>query len=181
MFLRSFSLRQIGAIALFATLTVATSALADPVKVGDLEITNAWARATPPGAHTAAAYLTVTNAGTTGDTLTAASAPIAGLTMLHKMEMQDGVMKMRMVDGGIAIAPGKTVTLDPNGLHVMMMDVTEPLKAGGTLPLTLTFAKAGTVTVTMPILPVGSKGPDAAAPAKMDDMSGMDMGKPKGN
>lgn len=174
------TLPRLGAIALTSLIVFAAPALADPVTVGDLEITHAWARATPPGAHTAAAYLTVTNTGAAGDTLTAASAPVAGMTMLHKMEMDNGVMKMRMVEGGIAIAPGKTVTLDPNGLHVMLMDMTAPLKAGGTLPLTLTFAKAGTVTLSLPVLPVGSKGP-AAAPKSMDAMPGMDMSKPQGN
>ncbi len=175
MFLRSC------ALALVAMLTVAAPALAEAVKVGDLEITNAWARATPPGAHTAAAYLTVKNTGAAADTLTAVETQAAGMVMLHKMEMDNGVMKMRVVDGGIAIAPGKTVTLAPDGLHIMLMDMTDPLKAGSTLEVKLTFAKAGTATVTMPVLPVGSKGPEAAAPAKTDDMSGMDMGKPKGN
>ena len=168
---------RFGAIALVAMLTAAAPVLADTVKVGDLEITNAWARATPPGAATGAAYLTVTNKGAAPDTLTAIDTPVAGIAMLHKMEMDNGVMKMRMVDGGIAIDPGKTVTLAPDGLHIMLMDMTEPLKAGGTLTLTVTFAKAGSATVTMPILPVGSKGPDA----KMDAMPGMDMSKPKGN
>jgi hypothetical protein len=158
-------------------LTAASPVLADTVKVGDLEITNAWARATPPGAATAAAYFTVTNRGAAADTLTAVETQAAGMAMLHKMEMDNGVMKMRMVEGGIAIDPGTTVTLGPNGLHVMLMDMTEPLKAGGTLQLTLTFAKAGSATVTMPVLPVGSKAPAA----KMDAMPGMDMNKPQGN
>jgi copper(I)-binding protein len=176
MFLRSC------AIALTALLTFASPALADsvkasePVKLGNLTIANAWARATPPGATTAAAYFTVTNTGTAADTLTGASAPMAGMTMLHKMEMTGSVMKMRMVDG-IAIPPGKSVTLAPDGFHVMMTGVTKPLKAGDTLPLTLTFAKAGAVTLTVPVLPVGSRGPDNRA-GKMDAMPGMDM---KGN
>jgi len=177
MLLRTFPLS--GAMALAAMLAAATPALADPVKVGDLEITNAWARATPPGATTAAAYLTVTNTGAGSDTLAAAATPAAGMTMLHQMEMQGGVMKMRMVEGGIAIAPGKTVTLAPNGLHVMMMSVKDPLKAGGTLPLTLTFAKAGTVTLTVPVLPVGSKGPETTTTT--ESMPGMDATAPKGN
>lgn len=180
MFLRSLPLP--GAIALVALLTAAAPALADTVKVGALEITNAWARATPPAAPTGGAYLTVTNTGTAADTLTEVETPLAGMTMLHRMEMKNGVMKMRAVDGGIAIAPGKSVTLTPDGLHIMMMSLKAPLKAGGTLPLTLTFARAGAVTLTLPILPVGSKGPaGTAAPARTDAMPGMDMNKPMGN
>lgn len=178
MFPRTFP--RLGAIALTSLIVFAAPALADSVKVGDLEITNAWARATPPGAATAAAYLTVTNRGAAADTLTAVETPVAGMAMLHKMEMDNGVMKMRMVEGGIAIDPGKTVTLAPNGLHIMLMDMKEPLKAGGTLQLTLTFAKAGSATLTLPVLPVGSKGPTAGA-ATTDAMPAMDMNKPKGN
>ena len=177
MFLRTFP--RLGAIALTSLIVFAAPALADPVKVGDIEITNAWARATPPGAATAAAYLTVTNTGTAADTLTSVETPVAGMAMLHKMEMDNGVMKMRMVDGGIALDPGKSATLAPNGLHIMLMDMNAPLKAGGTLSLTLTFAKAGNVTLTVPVLPVGSKGPTTGATT--GTMPGMDMSKPKGN
>jgi copper(I)-binding protein len=174
------------ALALIAALTFAAPALADPLKAGDLEITNAWARATPPGAHTAAAYFSIANTGTAADTLTGESSPIAGMAMLHRMEMENGVMKMRMVEGGLAIDPGKSVELTPNGLHIMLMDMTGALKAGDTMPLTLTFAKAGSVTLKVPILPVGSKGPQAGAPMTMDStsgdsMPGMDMNKPQGN
>lgn len=167
---------RFGATALTALLAFAVPAFADTVKVGDLEITNAWARATPPGAATGAAYFTVTNTGAAADTLTAAETPVAGMAMMHKMDVENGVMKMRMVDGGIVIAAGTTVTLAPNGLHVMLMDMTEPLKAGGTLQLKLTFAKAGSTTLTMPVLPVGSEGPEA----KIDAMPGMDTTKPQG-
>lgn len=175
MSLRSFRLP--GAIVLTSLIIFAAPALADTVKVGPLEITDAWARATPPAAPTGGAYLTVTNTGTP-DTLTGAETPAAGMTMLHKMEMKNGVMKMRAVDGGIAIDAGKSVTLAPDGLHIMMMNLKAPLKAGGTLPLTLTFAKAGAVTLALPILPVGSKGPQAT---KTNSISGMDMNKPMGN
>jgi len=169
------------ALAFSALVAIATPALADTIKVGDLEITNGWARATPPGATTAGAYFIVTNTGKAADTLTGISTPVAGMGMLHRMQMKNGIMTMRAVEGGIAIDPGKSVTLAPDGYHVMLMGLKQPLKAGGTLPLTLTFAKAASITLELPILPVGSKGPLAAQPATADAMPGMDMNKPMGN
>ncbi len=172
---RSFTL------ALAATLMLAAPALAaGRVTVGDLEISGAWTRATPPGAPTAGGYLTIANKGSAADTLTAVSTPLAKSSALHQMSMQNGVMSMRALGDGIAIPAGGSVTLAPDGLHIMFVTLKHSLKAGGTLPVTLTFAKAGSVTVDLPVLPLGSSGP---APAMgdmpgMSSMPGMDMSKP---
>ncbi|MFN7168084.1 MAG: copper chaperone PCu(A)C, partial [Pannonibacter sp.] len=86
-----------------------------------------------------------------------ASAPVTDRTELHEMAVIDGVMKMREMEGGIPVPAGATVELKPGGLHVMFMDIKQPLKEGETLPITLTFEKAGTVTVDMPIAKIGAK------------------------
>jgi copper(I)-binding protein len=149
---------------LIATIVVAllacvTPALSAPVSVGPLTIDGAWTRATPPGAPTAGGYLTITNTGNEADTLVAISTPAAGMSMAHAMETKDGVMTMHAVDGGVPIPAGATVTFAPNGLHLMFMGLTAALKRGETLPVTLTFAKAGAVDVAFPILALGAKGP----------------------
>ena len=161
------------ALALVATWLLAGPALAESVTVGDLAISDAWTRATPPGAPTAGGYLTITNKGSAPDTLTGASTPIAQAGELHLMAMKDGVMTMRAVEGGIAIPAGGSVTLAPDGFHIMFVTLKIPLKVGGTIPVTLTFAKAGSVTAAFQVLPIGSSGPTAA-------MQGMDMTKPQG-
>ena len=161
------------ALALAAMMLLSAPALAAPVAVDNLEISTPWTRATPPGAPTAGGYLTITNKGSAPDTLTAVSSPIAKASELHLMAMKDGVMTMRAVEGGIAIPAGGSVTLAPDGLHIMFVTLTQPLKAGGTLPVTLTFAAAGSVAIDMPVLPIGSSGPAAAMPS-------MDMIKPQG-
>ena len=153
------------ALALVAATLLAAPAFAHSVTLGSLELTDLWTRATPPGAPTAAGYLTITNKGSEADTLIAASSPEAANAGLHTMEMKDGVMTMRPVDGGIEIPAGGSVTLAPDGFHIMFVTLKEPLKEGGKLPVTLTFEKAGTVDTFLHIMAIGATG--------MGDMSTM--------
>ena len=146
------------ALALVAATLLAAPALAHSVPLGSLELTDLWTRATPPGAPTAAGYLTITNKGSEADTLIAASSPEAASGMLHVMELKDGVMTMRPVDGGIAIPAGGSVTLAPDGYHIMFVTLKDTLKEGGKLPVTLTFAKAGTVDTFLHIMAIGAAG-----------------------
>ena len=134
-------------------------------QTGDLQVTNAWARATPGGAQTAATYVTILSP--TGDRLTAAATPAAQKAELHSMTMDGNVMKMRDIDG-IDLPAGQAVTLKPGGYHIMLTGLAQPLTAGETFPLTLTFDKAGTREVTVTVQKVGSMGPGTAMP-------GMDM------
>ena len=157
----------------------ATSACAEDVKAGDLVISQEWARATPGGSKTGGGFLTIENKGSTPDKLIGASADVAGKVEVHEMKMDGGVMKMRPVEGGVAIDPGKTVKLAPGGYHLMMMNLKKPLKQGEKLPVTLQFEKAGKVSVTLDVEGVGAQGPAGASSGGMDmkkmDHSGMKM------
>src|SRR4029077_7294485 len=79
--------------------------------VGSIHVTAPWARATPKGASAGAAYLTITNNGTAPGRLSCAGSEAAAQCQIHTMTMDNGVMKMRSVTGGIEIKPGETVTL----------------------------------------------------------------------
>jgi periplasmic copper chaperone A len=157
----------------FAALALSfrSPARAEEVKAGDLVITEAWTRATPKGAKIGGGYLTIENKGTVSDRLIGGSADIAGSVQVHEMSMDDGVMKMRPLDKGLAIEPGKVVKLAPGGYHLMMMDLKSPLKQGDRLPITLEFEKAGKVQVSLEVAGVGAKGPAGG---------GMDMKKMPG-
>jgi copper(I)-binding protein len=157
-------------LSLFAALPPAASAWAADAQVvtlGDLEISGAFARATLPNAPVGGAFLTITNTGMSDDRLVSASSPVAGVTQLHEMKMEDNVMKMAELPDGIPVPAGQTVTLGPGGLHIMLMDLRRPLVEGTTVPLTLTFEKAGTIEVQVAI-----EGFAASAPAG----DGMNMG-----
>jgi copper(I)-binding protein len=153
-----------------------TSARAEEVKAGDLVISQAWTRATPGGAKTGGGYLTIENKGSAPDKLIGASADAAGKIEVHEMAMNDGVMKMRPIEGGLAIDPGKTVKLAPGGFHLMMMDLKNPLKQGDKLALTLQFEKAGKVVVTLDVQGIGAQAPGGGGmEMKKMDHPGMKM------
>ncbi|ADZ71724.1 copper chaperone PCu(A)C [Polymorphum gilvum] len=135
-------------------------ALAGETTLGDLVIKDPWTRATPPNAMAGGGFLTITNTGGADDTLVSAASPVAGRVELHEMAVVDGVMKMREMQGGIPVPAGQTVALEPGGLHVMFMDLKEPLTEGGMAAVTLTFEKAGSVDIEMPIAKIGAKGMD---------------------
>ena len=132
---------------------------AEDVKAGDLVITQAWSRATPTGAKVAGAYLTVENKGSTADRLVGGSGDVAGRVEIHEMAMDDGVMKMRPLDQGLVIEPGKTVKLAPGGNHMMLLDLKTQLKQGDKVPMTLQFEKAGKVDVSLDVQGVGAQAP----------------------
>ena len=145
----------------FATLLalVGAPAQAQEVKAGDLVITQAWSRATPGGAKIAGGFLTIENKGAAPDRLTAVSGDVAGKVEIHEMAMNNGVMTMRPLDKGLPIEPGKTVKLAPGGLHLMLMDLKNPLKQGDKVPLTLEFEKAGKVALSLDVQGVGAPAP----------------------
>ncbi|MDQ0327508.1 copper(I)-binding protein [Rhodopseudomonas julia] len=136
---------------------------AGPIKVGDLTISDAWTRATPPGAPSAGGYLTISNAGSKPDRLVSVSAPFAEESAVHAMSMQDGVMRMRAMSEGLEIRPGESVTLEPGGNHVMFMGLETTLTAGKAVPVTLTFEHAGKVELDLPTAAIGATHPPEAS------------------
>ena len=115
-----------------------------------------WARATPAGAKTGAAYMTVINNGSSGDRLLAATTPVADKIQFHHSVSEDnGVSRMREMHD-VAVARGARVTFSPGGMHVMLVGLKQPLKEGQTFPLSLTFEKAGKVDVTVSVAKVGA-------------------------
>lgn len=111
--------------------------------LGELLAAEAWARETPPGAKNGAAYLTIVNGMHNGDTLLSVSASFAESASVHRTVEENGVMRMEAVEDGLPIPSGSTLKLEPNGLHIMLMGLQEPLKAGDLKLLTLTFRQAG--------------------------------------
>src|SRR5258708_13404778 len=130
--------RTFACAALAASLSAAP-ACAEDIKAGDLVISQAWSRATPNGAKIATGYFTIENKGTTADKLVGVSGEVSDKIEVHEMSMNNGVMKMRPVDGGLTIEPGKTVKLAPSGYHLMIMDLKSPLHQRATVPGTLAF------------------------------------------
>lgn len=134
-----------------------SAAHAQGAMAGDLHITDAWARASV--VQNGAAYLTIENRGATAERLVAVETAVAASPQIHEHQMEDGVMRMGQVEGGIEIPPGESVTLRPGGYHLMLIGLKRRLAEGDSFEITLRFEGAGAVTVTVPVLAAGSQGP----------------------
>ena len=109
-----------------------------------VEIKDAWARATAPGAKVGAGYMTIRNASGEPDRLVAASSPRAQRVEMHVHVKAGEVMKMREVKG-IDIPPRGGFELKPGGAHLMFVSIGAPFKEGEKIPVTLRFRRAGEV------------------------------------
>jgi hypothetical protein len=125
-------------------LALAGAANAQTVKAGALTVTGLQLRATPAGLPTSAAYLTIENHGRSADKLVGIQCACAASAMVHRTETKNSVSSMSMV-GEVEIPAGGKVEFKPDGLHVMLVGLKAPLKAGALQEMTLRFQKDGTV------------------------------------
>jgi copper(I)-binding protein len=106
----------------------------------NVTVSEAWVRATVPGQQATGAFMKIT--AKDGGALLGASSPAAGVVQVHEMKMDAGVMKMRALEGGLALPAGQAVELKPGGYHMMLMDLKAPLKKDTLMPLTLVVKNA---------------------------------------
>ena len=118
-----------------------------------IDITDPWMRATAPGQKTAAGYMTIRNLSAQPERLVGGSSQAAGKVQTH-VSIKDGdIMRMREVKGYDIPAKG-TFELKPNGSHLMLVDLKQPLKEGDKVPVVLKFEKAGEVKVDFEVRPL---------------------------
>ena len=161
-------MRHFSQFAIAAALALA--AVPALAQSSSIQVDKPWAQATPSGAKTGAVYMTINNSSSAADRLTGASSNVASTLQIHEMKVVDGVMKMRQIPGGLAVPANGAVVLKPGSYHVMLIGLKNPLKAGDSFPLTLTFEKAGNVSITVPVQGMGAKPED-----KSNSMGGMKM------
>ena len=118
-----------------------------------------WARASILASRPAAAYLTILNKDDRPATLVALETPVAGRAEVHRTVKQGDVMKM-VPAGPIEVPAGGSVRMEPGGYHVMLMDLERPIEVGQTFTLTLHFANASPIAVSVPVLEPGARGPE---------------------
>ena len=142
-------------------LTAAVSLLVLPAtaqdyKLGSLEITTPWTRATAPTARSGGGFMTITNKGTTADRLVSARSTVSDKVEIHEMQMDGSVMRMRELAKGLDIPPGATVMLKPGSYHIMFMELKAPLAKDAKVPVTLVFEKAGSIDVQLNVQAMGA-------------------------
>jgi copper(I)-binding protein len=110
--------------------------------------------ATPEALSQGLAYMTIANAGPEPDRLVGGRTAVARAVEVHEtVQGADGVLRMPPMPDGLEVSAGGSVTLEPDGYHVMLVGLTESLMPGMTFDLTLTFAAAGEVTVPVHVRP----------------------------
>jgi copper(I)-binding protein len=136
-------------------LTIAT--LASAPALGQVQVTEPWVRATVAHQSVSGAFMQIESARDLR--LVAARSPVAGVTEIHQMTMEQGVMRMGPV-AGVELPAGRKVELKPGGYHVMMMGLKRQLKVGETVPLTLVLEgqdhKRETVEINAVVRPLNT-------------------------
>lgn len=130
---------------------------------GPIQAEAGWSRAAGVG-RVGAGFMTLRNTGP-ADRLVAVRADIAGRIELHTLIREEGIMRMRPVVA-IDLPAHGTVTLQPGGLHLMLIDLKQALSVGETVPVTLVFEKAGEVRTQLAVQAAGARGPGAATPGQ---------------
>ena len=123
---------------------------------GNVEIGHAYAPVSIGAGKTGAVYFIVSNKAGTADRLISASTPAARKAEVHNHLMEDGVMKMRKVDG-LEIASGGQVMFKPGGYHLMLFGLEKPLAVGSSIEVELQFENAGKMTLQVPVKPLDHK------------------------
>jgi copper(I)-binding protein len=113
-----------------------------------LEISRPWARAATTAVDTGGGFFTVANTGD-ADRLVAATTAAAEKVEIHQIKVVGPDIKMRAMEKGLAFPAGSTITLKPRGYHLLMTGLKAPLVVGKTVPVTLTFEKAGTRSIDL--------------------------------
>ncbi|WP_273726079.1 DUF1775 domain-containing protein [Brucella gallinifaecis] len=131
-----------------------------PTKAGDLSISGPSIRAMVPGAKVAGGFLTIKNDGKDADKLTGVTTTGVKRVEIHEMSMENQVMKMRKLDGGLDIPAGETVELKSGGYHLMFIQPDHPYKEGDKVSVTLEFSKAGMVDLEFPVTSQSGKPED---------------------
>jgi copper(I)-binding protein len=135
---------------------IAQPAMAAEYKVGPLLIGDPWSRATPKGTQTAIGYMIIKNNGIVSDRLVGGSIEIADSFQLHAMTMENGIAKMRELNG-IEIKPGEVIEFKPGGSHLMFVNLKHPLSKGERINGTLVFERAGIVQIQYSVEGIGAQ------------------------
>lgn len=150
-----------------ALLTLAACSPGDAGGSGEaatVRVAGAICRPTPVGRQMTGCYLTLTAA--TADRLVSVNSPDANMVQIHESRIESGMMMMGELREGLPLPAGETVALEPGGNHLMLMGVKEPLVAGDTVALTLTFESSPPVEVTATVgQPAVAETGGTAAPA----------------
>jgi periplasmic copper chaperone A len=140
----------------FQRLLVALCTALSSLACAEVTVKDAWVRGTVPAQTTTGAFMTLTS--TTEAKLVSAASPVARSVEIHESMMHGSTAHMHEVEA-VPLPAGKPVSLKPGGHHVMLIGLAKQLKAGDTVPLTLTIEEKGkrsTLEVKAAVRPIGA-------------------------
>ncbi len=116
----------------------------------ELDINNAWIKNLPPTIPVRAGYMTIHNAQSHTVSIISIRSDAFASVEIHRTFEQDGMMRMEAVPR-LKIEPDSSVQLAPGGLHLMMMNPTEPTKPGDTVVIVIEFDDGSTQNLHMTV------------------------------
>jgi len=133
-----------------ALLTLPTLLVAAGGGVGKVKAKDFFVRAVPPVSPNTALFMTLHNSDKADRTLTAVFTPAAKAAEIHVTRQTDKGMKMEHTHE-VTIRGGERLTFSPEGYHIMLIALKNPLAEGETVPVTLTFKNGETLTIDAPV------------------------------
>ena len=124
--------------------------LASHMALADVNVESAYVRAVPPGQMNSAAFMQLNNQGTENISLVAAKSQVAKNVELHTHTQDNGVMRMRQIEK-ISLPAGEAVKLQPGGMHIMLIGLTQNLTAGENISLSLEFSDGSAQALEIPV------------------------------
>lgn len=141
----------VSALSLFsATIFAATAA-------DSLTIVDPYVRAVPPGQSVSACFMSIKNSSATAHAIVKASSDISKVVELHTHTHENGMMMMRQVEKMDIPANGET-TLQPGGLHIMLIGLHNELKLDQKVSITLEFEDGSKKEISAPVRKIMMKG-----------------------
>jgi hypothetical protein len=134
-----------------------TNSLSHEYKIGNLKILHPYVIETPSGARTAGGYMKIINTGTQTDYLSLVTVDFTKVAEIHEMKMENDVMKMRKIKGGLEIPAKNFTELKHTGYHIMFTNLLKTMIKGETHEGTLYFEKAGNIKVIFTVEKMGFK------------------------
>lgn len=148
--MRYFSYSALIAILTFVAISCSSQQKKTAQKTPNkITVSDAWVRPAGKGTNSAV-YLTINNRTASADTLISVKTGAANMASVHKTTRKNGMTGMHHTKSIVIEAHSKLV-LEPGGYHIMLMGLNQKLQKGDTLKLSLTFAKAGTKSIAVPV------------------------------
>lgn len=123
-------------------------------RVGDVFVEQAWARVVSGGLQSGAVYLTIHNLSPSPDILLAVDSPASQTMVIHESQRVGDKVSMQPLPDGVALSSRAEVVMRPGKIHVMLVGVSETVKAGRSLPVRVAFRNAGALNFDVPVIPL---------------------------